>query len=408
MSNRLAFWSIFGGAVLCVLVYLWFILNFDRVAYETRTPPGSAALRNSYLAAERLLQQLGYRVQTVQDAASLESLPPGGTLILGGERQFHLTRARVDALFRWVEQGGYLLADTAMVGASDPILRRLDVHRSAPLRGAPQQATAQDEDDGEADVQRRREARLANSPNREPPRSLVAIPGYGRTLRMRAGADQLAAGRIAPEWAVHGVPEGKQKTAGEEVLHFRLGRGHVALVNGLSRFGNYAIAVDDHAEVLAALCAVYQPRGEVRIMTRLAVPSLWRWLADHAQAALVSAALLLALWLWRIVPRFGVARPEAPSQRRSLIEHLRAMGRFLWRRRALEVLVDASRHNLRSRLTLRHAGLSGLTSSELAAHLAHQTGISLTAIARALEGDAHEPERYTATMKTLRELEQKL
>src|SRR5438105_5815256 len=193
---------------------------------------------------------------------------------------------------------------------------------------------------------------------------------------MRVGGRRLRAGRIAPLWTVHAeAEEGKEKNVGEEMLHFRVGRGNVTLVSGLSRFSNYAIALDDHAEVLSALFTVYQPKGEVRIMTRLDVPSLWRWLADNATAALASAALLLAFWLWRIIPRFGVARAERGQGRRSLIEHLRAVGRFLWRRRALDVLLDAARNNLLARISTRHAALAGLSSIDLAAQLTRQTGI---------------------------------
>lgn len=396
MKNRLRFWIGFGALVLCCLAGIWLLANFDEEPYESRGDPTREAIRNPYLAAEMLLRGLGYPIETVQEAAYLERLPAKGTLILTGNRQYHLTPGRTAALLAWVESGGYLLADAAGASRNDPLLVRFDV-RLQPRKPA---ATK----DKEMAEEEKPPAVPAPNVTPEPIRRSVSIPGYGRALRMRANAWRpLYVGAIAPLWGVEGG-RNKQDSEGMELLHFQLGRGNVTLINGLWRFNNGGVGRDNHAELLAALVKTYQPAGEVRIMTRLSVPTLWEWLGEHAQGAMASALAVLAFWLWRIIPRFGVIRPEPAAERRSLIEHLQAIGRFLWRKHSLTVLLDAARSNLHARLALRTA-----TSGEtLHADLARLSGISAEEIAFALTGVPKSPAQYTAAFRTVRELEQKL
>ena len=399
MTKRVAFWSAFSSFVLLVLVAVWFITNFERRSYEVRGDFKREAVRSPFLAAERLLRALGYRVDTAQEAAYLEQLPANGVLILSGERQYHLTPGRTKALFAWVESGGYLIADAGWVNPSDPIIRRFDL-RFRPPEPAAKPAQKEDTDNEETDSAQ--DDTVRSRAAREPSRRTVSIPGYGRELRMRAVQQrQLYVGAVSPAWSVQGVAD-KKGNQGMELLEFRLGKGSVTLINGLWRFNNWSIEQDNHAELLAALLLTHQPHGDVRIMTRLNVPSIWEWLSEHAQEALAAALALLAAWLWHIIPRFGVVRPDALAERRSLIEHLSAIGRFLWRQRSLDVLLDAARSNLRTRLVLR------FSAQPLHADLARRSGLAVDEIAFALTGAPRSPAQYTAAFRTLRELEQRL
>jgi hypothetical protein len=399
MNRRVAFWSAFGSIALVVLAAAWFITNFERQSYEVRGDFKREALRNPFLAAERLLRALGYRVDTAQEAAYLEQLPANGVLILSGDRQYHLTPGRTRALFDWVESGGYLIADAGWVSPSDPIIHRFDV-RFRPPEPASKSAQKEDTNDDETDSSQDDSARRRTA--REPPRRTVSIPGYSRDLRMRAVQQrQLYVGAVSPAWSVQGVAD-KKGNQGMELLEFRLGKGSVALINGLWRFNNWSIEQDSHAELLAALLLTHHPQGEVRIMTHLNVPSIWEWLSEHATAALAAALVLLAAWLWHIIPRFGVVRPDALPERRSLIEHLRAIGRFLWRQHSLDVLLEAARGNLRAYLVLR------FSAQPLHADLARRSGLGIDEIALALTGAPKSPAQYTAALRTLRELEQRL
>ena len=399
---RRAFWAVVGVTAACVLAWAWFITTYERESYEARTRPDKIALRNAWLPAEMLLQRFGYRVTTQQEAATLDHLPPGGTLILSNERQYHLTPARTAAVLEWVEHGGSLIADAAGTGTNDPILKAFDVRSTPPRARRPRTDDAEKKDEDEEEKAPRRNER------REPARRAVDVPGYGRTLRMYPNAWPMYLGETLPTWQVAGETD-KAGNRAYEILAFDRGAGRVMLVNGLWRFHNVgSLERDDHAEILLALVATHQRDGDVRIMARLESPSIFEWLWDNALAALATALALLLFWLWRIIPRFGVVRPEPARPRRSLVQHLRAIGRFLWRHRAATVLLDAARANVRRRLAQRGLAAPDLPVADAAAQLAPAFGIAPEALALALGGTPGTNDQYAAAMATLSDLDRRL
>jgi hypothetical protein len=402
--SRRAVWTAVTAFALVVLSVAWFLSSFDRETFQTRGQPQPPALRNSWLATERLLTRFGYRATTSQEASALDRLPKGGTAIISSERQYHLTPSRMAALLAWVDEGGLLIADGAGVGANDPLLKALDVSLTV---GRPNEH-ARDTDEEEEDEEDVEKTKADATKRREPPLRVVDVPGYGRELRMRSSRWTLYPGKVEPSWKVAGETDKRGRTA-YEVLGFERGAGEIELVNGLWRFGyRQSLAREDHAEILLALIATHQRGGEVAILARLATPSLFEWLWDNAQAFLASAAILFLLWLWRIVPRFGVLRPEPPRPRRSLIAHLHAVGRFLWRHRAAAVLLDAARANVKRRLVQRGLASPDAAASSLAATLGRAYGMSESDLAMALAGTPASHHQYAAAMATLFDLSHKL
>jgi len=397
VSRRIV-WSMVAAVALVTLAAVWFIGHYERETFERRTAPQPEALRNPWLAAERLLDGMGWRVEIAQEAAALDALPRGGVLILSRNRQYHLTPSRSAALFAWIDEGGYLIADASFVAPSDPILQAFDV-RSTPRRPnlRPQPEGPDDQPDAPPVLPQ----------GRDDARTPVGIPGYGRVLRMASGPP-LYAGDVTPAWRVPGRND-RAGNHSDEILEFDRGRGHVTLVNGLWRFqGPTAIEQQDHAEILVALLSTRGGQVDVRIVTRLTTPTLFEWLGRNAAAALTSAAALLLLWLWRIVPRFGVPRPAPATERRSLVQHLRAMGRFLWRRHAGTALLDAARANLRRRLAQRGVVAADAPLPAACVAVEHALGVPARDVAHALGGGARTPDQFTAAMATLAALDHRL
>jgi hypothetical protein len=113
---------------------------------------------------------------------------------------------------------------------------------------------------------------------------------------------------------------------GVRILVFKRGSGSIVLMSTLSPFLNNALHELDHAALLWHLAG--DAGRQVVLVQRLHSVSLPEWLRAHAPAALAALGVLIALWLWRVVPRFGPLRPSGDAPRRSLLEHLRAVGRF--------------------------------------------------------------------------------
>lgn len=380
MTRRIV-WISLAVAAFLVLVGSWLVTKFEQVPVETWTPPGKEAQRNPNLALERFMAAMGRSLARADNAAFLDQLAPGGTLILDNHRRAHMFPARVKRLMAWVEGGGHLIVAPEQPGVEDPVLAffRVDCSCKAdPPKGKRPPA---------------------------PQTIAVDIPNAPRPLKIDFPGSSMTPSDLPTDWraGAPGYPD--------QILHFRHGVGHVTMVPSFSRlFNNHNIGRHDHAEFLWTLVETYQPdrARPVTLVSRLSIPSLWEWLADSAWTALISAAALIVLWLWRVVPRFGPVRPEPEPARREIGEHLRAVGRYVWRQGGLEHWLEAARESFRKRLALRHPALLALPPAEQAAALAEMTRRPVTHIAAALHGPAASPHAFTQALRTLYKLERTL
>jgi len=376
MTRRVVWSSLLLAAVLAVFG-TWLMLNLERVPTQKREPPQSEARRNPWLALERFTARMGGQLTRASDARILDRLP-AGSLLLDRQRAHLLTPERLHRLLAWVEAGGYLIAVAEHPGVADPLLDSLGVKRVASPRKPARQAPAVVD---------------------------VLVPGAAQPLKLAAGGYLLAAGERQPAWSAG------QRGRGEQVLHFHLGRGEVTVAAAFDgQLSNRHIGEEDHADLYWSLLRRYDPspQPQVLLLSRLQMPTLFAWLWENAWAACTGAALLIVLWLWRIIPRFGSVRPEAPAGRRELREHLAAIGRYQWRSGGLAALLTAAREHFHARLLRRQPTIAALPATAQPAALAALSNRPAVRIAAALDGPVDSPHAFTDALRTLRNLERDL
>lgn len=406
---RRVVWSVVAALALAVPGAAWFLQHFHEVPYERWEAPQREARSNPYLALERLLAALGRPVSRLQTRAALAELAPGGVLLLDGDRRRHVDAALSGRLLAWVEQGGYLIVAGESAG-DDPLLTALGVSPYRPPRRSKSEADGGEagEEHGEAagadgEGNENAAAPAGTAPVKAPPWLGVRLPEADVAYRYRRSGRGLSASRPTPVWRAGAAAD---RAA---LLHFAHGAGHVTVVDGLDAFNNYQIGRHDHADLLWALLQRYQPQGEIRLASRLAVPTLWAWLAESAPAALVSALVLIAIWLARIVPRFGGAVALPAGERRDLAQHLAAIGRSVWREGGVGHWMAVVRQAVATRLALHHPHLMRQDEAARLTALGRLAGCPPQQVSAALvAGQAATPETFTAAMQTLQRLDQRL
>jgi hypothetical protein len=291
----------FAVVALVATGVIWFLSTYERVPSREWVGPSGEARRNLYLAAERFAARMGLATRELRSLPELDSLKPDSVLLLPSRRQA-LDPRRIEDIATWVEEGGHLIVEAELLGVSDPLLELLGVERTTAV--APSKPVPIELPDGR---------RLA-----------VSIPG--------AMALQAVGTRPA------------------RYVSFAHGEGTVSALTGLQFARNTAIGNDDNAAFLWHLLSLTRP-VELQVYLRPERLSLWAFLTRYAAPVLVATAALLALWLWRVAPRFGPVRPDAPPARRRLLDHLRASGRFYWAQGLRGRLVVASRDAALRRIT---------------------------------------------------------
>ncbi len=409
-------------AVLLLIAGLWWYASFERVSERVHTGLQGKARDDPYLAAKRLLNASGIAVAETSAGASagtkFDALPVGGTLLLGDRRHLLMTPARVSNILGWVDRGGHLIVEAEFPGRPDPLLTalgltRMDLVRPKPAaKSSPEPESAQKADAEEG-------PRSALHRTRRPPTVVteVVLPGDARALNVEFGAYQgLGDPRSLAQWKA-------ADPTGLRLASFTRGAGRVTAASKLDLM-IYRCAGDkddpglqpanigkfDNAELLVRL--VRQNPGHAGSPLRLVwgddEVSLWSWLTEHAWMAMAAAGVLLALWLWRVAPRFGPLEAEAPPAEQRLIRHVEATGRFYWKHLSPPEVYSTLHAAFIHRLAERRPGLAQRERGARNAELAQLVGARPEAVARALDAPVRTAGEFIRNTVLLQRLSQKL
>jgi hypothetical protein len=394
-----------------------FFLSCEKRSFEIPRGYRGEAARNSYLAAQRLLERMGTPVRSFAELSAVTELPPeDGTLIVPTARRA-LSRARALDLLAWAERGGHLvvvswqLFDDAKrepdaildpIGVRQYMNEAEDAEPEEPesVEPPPEEEPAPPEPsplvtqtsavDDEAEAPEPEVARVS-FPDRDAPLEVEFDPGFRFELGPVAAGAQVF--EIADANGTHWVT-------------LRQGRGFVTALTDDYFLTQPVIGERDHAELVYRLAHFEGRSGPVWIVFGDAYPGALTLLLRHAWMVVSSAALVLALWVWSASRRFGPLEPDPPRERRELMEHVRASGRFQWRRDAAPALLAATRGALFERVRERHPTLATLSPADQAERLAELSGLPRdrvqTALAFRTDTEAGRFAQNVATLEKIR------
>jgi hypothetical protein len=324
-------------AALLGLGAIWFFTSFEQVTVRERIGMSGEARRNPYLALQRLSERMGQPARELRTLADLGHLPAHGVLLLPRPRG-DLGRHERDRILQWVAQGGAIVVEAEPARTPDPLLDALGVRRVRPNESIP------------------------SRPHE------VTLAGRNDALLVNLPVAQL----LKSKHAKHSV----ELKEGALLVQIPYERGLATVLVDFAPLRNDAIGRHDHAEFGWRLARADGAAGALLVFDNPEKLSLVDWLRAHAAHALAAAALFVALWLWRIAPRFGPIAPDPQRARRSLLDHLRASGRFLWAVGQGALLTEAAREAALRRLQRAHPDFAALSTSERRARLATTFGFS--------------------------------
>jgi hypothetical protein len=366
-KNRLA--QILLGLLLLFVMggsALWFFDNFERREREVRSEHSPQARRNPFLAAERYLGRLGFEVQSLSGRKWLTQPPAEPGVLLVNHLGPSLPPEREEALLHWVERGGHLIVvarqtwddDTQSNGNS--LLDRLGVrvHRHE----VPEEDG--DDTDSEIDLVQMQLDKEQNASGN---------PVYEMTFRadrVLEDGDGNAGWSLAGEQGVH-------------LLEWGWGKGWITVLSDNELLTNDAIGDRDNAWFLSYLVSGEQ---NIWLLYSSNMPSLLTLLWRNTPYLVVSAALLLVLFIWHLTQRSGPLLVETTRVRRNLLEHLQAAAGFAWHTDRAELLFSGSQARVEQRWRRRHPVLERLGNEERSQWIANKTGLADKAVLEALYG----------------------
>lgn len=333
--------------VLALLGVAWFLATHDRVVTQQWVGPQGDARLKDFLAAQRFAERMGFKVSELRSQPDLDALQAQAVLIMPRGRQ-QLPPSRLATLVAWVENGGHLIVEAEPTGVPDPLLEKLGVQRSS--------------------METLRKPMVVELPQSKRTlsvniRSGIKLETPQADVRLRAGPHLVSFAR------------GRGLVTAASTLRFARNPGYEDHLDKTAKRPLTSIAAPDHAELVWTILSLV-PSRDLQVYFRPERLSLWNFLRDNAAEAVIATLLLLALWIWSIVPRFGPVAPDAPPGRRRLLDHLRATGRYYWAKGMRSRLVVAARDAALRRVARAQPDFASASQAERAARLATLAGIS--------------------------------
>jgi hypothetical protein len=348
--------------VVLALIVVWIAVNTEWGEVTLPTPLRGDAATNPFYAAQKLVETLGATSES-RDALGDTSTTAVVVLSTWG---WDINDARRAELERWVEAGGRLVVDAALITGSDAFELWSGIERER----AELDAAEQD---------------LFEAPEIvEPCQDLLEID-YERDGGRGEPVFYEGCNFDYSSWLVssRGIVWLLSREGDIEAARVRVGAGTVTVVNAVP-FVYRELLEGEHGELLVAAAAL-RTGDHVVFMSEADVPSLLELVWRHGAPVVAVLLLFIALGLWRGAVRFGPLAAPAERVRRSLAEQILGTGRFAVRVGGGAALLGAARRALHEAATRRIVGYERLSSSERVAAVARLASLDAGQLGAAVD-----------------------
>ncbi len=337
-----------------IAITWWVVENL--VWEDVRIPgrPKGEAVSNQLFAAQKLLQSLGANASSDLGFKSVPEGDPSLAAIVLPTQRRTLTPDQRDALEAWAEAGGHLVVVAYSLNVPgelpDTLLDKLGVTQTmkrppTPKKDADADGAAETDEDDQVKGTKEPPSAMPwlPKPNVDCPvqydwinpglhvadsvqGSKPALPPRFPAQALRVCFDDRFSltSRTPPLWRTEGPH-------GTHALMLPLGKGRVTVLTDWFFLRNGEIGRGDHADFLVAILGPELKGLRVLLVPAEDVPGLHAQIWQHGAMVVLTLLLLLIVLLWRGGTRLGPVAVPADPVRRSLLEHVHAMGEFIWR-----------------------------------------------------------------------------
>lgn len=426
-----------------------FLFFFERHTEEVDLGFGPEARRNPFLAAQRFLDRLDIPHRRADNISIVSTLDDGDALFLTSSSQVY-NHDRLWELLDWVEAGGHaiVIAHSGDGDNEQDLLLEtlglevtngdLDLYFNRQVREVFGEEASELQDKTASEMMREHNRKLAEKESKKDKQTSDAQEGEPTQDEATADEQSPRNPDVDPERLVnltsasgtsyalyfdphrvlthemmgqgsdtdvdggplHWVPFQKVSTEAP-LVYYERGRGRLTLMTDGGLWRNHRIGEFDHAYFLAHLVG----ERELVMITQPRFDTLGTLIQRYALELFFAGLLALVAWIANRSRRFGPMAPASASERRSLLEHIRACGYFYWRHDKGESLFLQARKPLLVKLS-GNRQLSEDRQQEIAEVMAEKTGLAAREIFDTLWGKApRSQDDFTARLRSIQIIE---
>lgn len=351
MKSRSIF-ALLAIVVVAACVALFF-QTFKREWTTETTPATGEARYNRFFALQNVLKNMGQPASSsVLLYKILPDLESGDTVVIGDD----IGRIKPDDavnLAEWVREGGHLVfSPTAYAKQDVPLLDELGLLT-----------------------------------NQESKPTCVALAGNGDKEAMHLCGSGFHLTKQA--FAHAQVMLGDNADKGLVFARVAEGDGTVSMLSNMSVLAGNSLKKTAQQQFAWRLLAPNFGRGHCYLLYELVGSSFWVNLFVRGWPALIASLLLVGGWMLLRSERLGPQVPAPAAHRRALLEHVQAVGEFLFRRDGGRSLHQLACEALLARLYRRDPVSATLKRDELYAWLAQRSRLDASHIENAFRSPAN-------------------
>lgn len=351
MSELRRLWWVAAGIV---LLAAWLVSAFWGAEYrdELVVDPENRRLGVERMhIAQRWLERRGHQVQTLKHLQQLDELPAHNQLLIIPDAIGRQNRLEARQLQQWLLNGGQLIAEAP--------IRRSTRETAFDLNSFDVSSCSDCWTDEDAGLDPKASASIWQTLQLR--QRTVSTPD-DQALELWS-SQALSVGRPSPKLELWTGPEDRPMLA-----RYAFGAGHITLLADIGWLANERMIEPDHARLLLALI---EPNTAGILIQHYSVPGgLLGWLWRQAPPLWIATLLVIALWLWSRLPRFGPILPDPDQASAQMRTHLLATARFDWQKNQARKLLAALDEELNTRAQRRYPDWHRLEIGQRTAHLA--------------------------------------
>lgn len=366
-----------AASIVFVALCVWFGFHLEYQPIKETVPPSPLAAANPYLGAERMLQAMGVEVKTHMGLLHDFNPAHGDTVLIPASR-VQANPAAMDKLLSWVMHDQGHLHVVAMVGderqgdgdttLQDPFLEPLGFGADG------------EEDTLLASILLDLSGQLGFTPDmtrwelstREQPALLGPPAGVSLWLWSDHPFSEF-------DWALRCADDNNIRA-----ITLAVGDGLLSVTADSYFMHNRFLNYGDNAVLLWDMVSLQGDLGTVHIIARVDGQGMFSIVWANARELVIALAVLLALWLWARIIKFGPWVRSELHARRRLLEHVDASGRFLWRAKKGNTLLLAAQREV-ERVVAQRTAYAFAVGTDSFNHFVHtRSGLDMRFIKRAM------------------------
>lgn len=399
---------------------IWVIIDsVERYEEEVDRGWSRVALRNPFLAAEQFLRAHDLPVRNTDRIDLLENLSVDASIVVQ-DLSLVSSFAFASQLEAWITAGGHAIVEVPWheEGVAFNLLFRVNKYRAGEYPGSQGESVVGFRSEDEfAMMLRRRSLQREGADIAERLRRIEANANPDRLTHVNVEDDGyelfidfsdtgfLHLDTEEPSYrSTLAYQAGSQN--GPTFMQLAVGDGMLTAVSSVDIWRSEQIGIFDHAYLLLGLV---DASDEVIFFTDVRSASLLEMIWTNFSELVLVVLIGLLAWVVYRARRFGPVLTGRNEERRSFMEHIQAVGHFMWRQRRSEDLLEAVREDVWLAARRRFQINDGLSDTERLAVLMPYCHLDYPQLQRLMYGAAPDDElQFLNMIKSLQEIRKAL